>query len=143
MRVNCRDCFDEMDFPYMKCEKCGWEPKGKYKQMAEKFARRYIKKNGNDPELVEKLERATDGIPAGEEWRAEKESGREMKVKCYRCGKEIIFPFLECTECGWIARREYRKRAKVLCDMYIDQHKDKEESLSIIWDEENHRLKKK
>ncbi len=144
MKIVCFKCKTEMDFPYMKCNDCGWEPDSKKKEMGEKFARKYIKKNGNDPELTIILENAIkSGNEVEEDWKAGVDPGKDLKVKCHRCNKEIIFPFLECTECGWVARREWRKRAKVLSEMYIEQNEEKEESLRIIWDEENHRLKRK
>jgi len=144
MKIFCYKCKKEMDFPYLKCSDCGWEPDGKKKEMAEKFARKYIKRNGSDPELIIILKNATRTTKEVEkDWRAEVGSEKNLKVKCHRCKKEIIFPFLECTECGWVARREWRKRAKVLSEMYIEQNKEKEESLRIIWDEENHRSKRK
>ena len=143
MKVRCYKCSADMEFPYMKCDKCGWEPDGKKKERALKFAKRYIENNGDDPELAIILENAIGIERAYPDWRASYEPGNELKVKCYRCHKPMEFPYLECTECGWIARKEMRKRARVLSEMYIDQHKDREESLRIIWDEENRRLKKR
>lgn len=144
MKIRCYKCRAEMEFPFMECEKCGWEPDGKKRELAENFARRFIKKNGEDHELRMILENAMNGkdeLPA--DWRATNGQEDELKVKCYRCRKEMLFPYIECTECGWIARKKMRRRARELSDMYIEGHKDREDSLRIIWEEENKRLKRK
>ena len=41
MRIPCRMCNVEMQYPYRICKSCGWEPEGKYLEKAKKFARRY------------------------------------------------------------------------------------------------------
>jgi hypothetical protein len=144
MKVRCRECGGEMEYPFEKCGKCGWIPRGKHREMAKKFARKYVEK-GEPNHRHHRSNRPKKAIIITEpqNWRLTKEPGEDPKVKCYKCRKLMDYPYLECTECGWIARKEMRKRAREFSEIYIDAHRDNEDNLRIIWDEENHRLKKR
>ena len=144
MKVRCMKCSSEMLFPFFECKECGWEPKGDFRRKSEKFALYHIKKNGNDPGLIRKLERARKGISEDDMvWNASSNKKGEPKVNCKECHGNMIFPFLECGSCGWIARRRLRTCSREFADRYIKVHPEKEEILRILWNEENRRLSKK
>lgn len=141
MKVRCRKCKRDMEFPYYVCESCGWETRGKYREISDSFAEKYIRINGNRPELRTKLDLARKGVTEDDlEWDSE---GDEPIVKCPLCSHEMAFPYIECGSCKWVARKKMRGKARDFAEDHISSNPDKEEILRIIWDEENSRLKKK
>jgi hypothetical protein len=144
MMVKCRKCKSEMEFPFYDCTKCGWVTRGRYREMADKFALNYIKVNGNDMILRRKLELARKGKFSDKDlWEADTGVGKEPRVRCFKCHGEMIFPYIQCGSCGWIARREMRAMARDFAKKYIEANPEKREELEIIWDEENRRSRMK
>ncbi len=144
MKVKCMKCRSDMPFPFFKCNDCGWETKGRYRKRSELFASRHIKMKGNDPKLKRKFQNAKKGISEEDLiWKASTKGKKEPRVRCKKCHDEMIFPFLECGSCGWIARRELRACSLEFVKIYIMAHPGKEEVLDILWTEENKRLSKK
>lgn len=142
MIVKCRKCRSEMEFPFYECWKCGWVPSGKYRETADKFALKYIEVNGNDMHLRRKLELARKGNFKKENlWEADE--GKEPRVRCFVCHREMIFPYIQCGSCGWVARKEMRAKARSFAEKYMKAYPGKREELEIIWDEENRRSRKK
>ena len=45
MEVPCQECGSNMMFPFMRCNDCGWVPKGGLRKKAIRFAKLYIKKH--------------------------------------------------------------------------------------------------
>ena len=101
-----------MRYPYRICERCGWEPEGKYLDKAKDFARLYeykhgIDKNGkkgpsgNGPRLVkpppdkdiERIERILDpnkmNCPVCGGGIDIHSSRRPLKVSCRNCGAKV------------------------------------------------------
>jgi len=47
MRIPCKKCRSNIMFPFLRCNECGWVPKGDLRKKAIKFAKLYINKHPN------------------------------------------------------------------------------------------------
>ncbi|OYT45548.1 hypothetical protein B6U90_03005 [Thermoplasmatales archaeon ex4484_6] len=58
MKVKCKECKAEMEYPFKKCQECGWVPKGKYADLAKKFAKKYEEEHHIKPKKKAKVSSA-------------------------------------------------------------------------------------
>jgi len=104
MKVPCKKCNAEMQYPYRKCKKCGWKPEGKFLEKAEAFARNYEKVHGIEPKKTErKAKGSTPSLlrpPPGKDVSSKERKGPKRSKKkrsayepetfmCPKCGEVI------------------------------------------------------
>ena len=110
MRIPCRKCNAEMQYPFRICRKCGWKPEGKFLEKAEVFARNYEREHGIEPKRTEKNPKGYGpGLvkpPPGKD-AAEMERVLDPEViACPQCGETIRISSpkrpikVSCKECG-------------------------------------------
>ena len=109
MKVPCRKCHNEMQYPYRTCKNCGWSPEGKFLEKAEAFARHYEKKYGMDPmDGKRDPNRSGPGVLKPPPGRIKKRQERIFDpdmIDCPKCGERIRIPSserpikLSCKKC--------------------------------------------
>jgi hypothetical protein len=119
MKVPCKKCNREMEYPFMQCTRCGWKPEGELAEKAKAFARKYAIENKitakgvqkSDQFFKDRMQMNTYNIGL-----------YKMKVPCKNCKREMKYPFQQCRKCGWRPEGELAEKAKEFARKYEMTH---------------------